>query len=206
MMKEMRILTEGDRLHIVVAGYNPEDQARLLELLAEFSRGSEAPAPEKIEDFEPVVPGDADISAAEEVKVVQKTENDDLKIAYENFTKSLQKDNEMYIYLMFKGEKGKVPALQTLSEGEKKAFGAAFKEWFAQRYKEDPFKADKNAATKHRAFFNLYDRYLKAEIKSLEQQYGLEIGSFEKAATDEQIAEAYELCRHDMLKRCNSVK
>jgi hypothetical protein len=208
-MRELRVLTENDRLHIVVDGYTKEDQARLLELLADFSRGVSDPAPERIEDFEPVATVDADISAAEEVKVIDKAPvhtQDILKMAYTNFLKALNQGNEMYVHHMFCGIKGQIPALQTLSEDEKKAFGQAFREWFSERYKEDPFATDKKAASKKRAFFGLYDRYLKAEIQSLEQQYGLEMGSFQKNASNEQIEEAYELCRRDMLKRCLETK
>ncbi len=204
-MREIKLLTEENRLHLVISGYTPEDQARLLEVLAEFSREAGNPAVEEnIEDFEDVNVQDVEINATNEAtpapETTEASEHKLYRNAYQNFWKSLCEKNELFVYHIYKDD---AAVLNSFPPIEKKAFGAAFSVWFLQRYKKNPFAGDDAKMKKQRrGFFNLYRRYLANEISSLETQYGLEKGTFSKTASDAQIDEAYELCRQELLKRC----
>ncbi len=196
----------------MISGYSEEDQVELLKLLSDFSKRKPAKvSKEVISDLAPVEIQEQELENAVEVneKAIKESSGaiqDNLKIAYNNFLERLTKQNELTVFTVYKehkeGEKMVPPEIDSFSEGEKKAFGAAFCQWFAKRYENDPFAGDKHAEVKRRQFFNLYSRYLPKEIESAERQYGLESGSFVKSASQAQIDEAYEMCRHVLYKRC----
>ena len=198
MAEEVRIITDGDRLHLIASGYTAEDQAELLKILSDFaaSRSSE-PAVSAVTDF-----NDVPVSAPEEIPMSEKKpavaprqgkiRKEEWYALCNKYYKGFVEKKESFFYSMKN---------QELDDLNRAAFNTAFKKWFGEFYKNDPHRGDLKM---RRGFFNLYDQYLVNEIKSLKEQYGLDSGCvFSKDASDEQINEAYELCLDEMLKRAS---
>ncbi len=203
-MKQFRVMMEEERLHIVVDGYSAEDLTELLKLLGDFAtkgkNGEKVAKVTKIDDFEKATPQEpAEIPEPKKpASTTEKVSDDAAKKLYEKYYGGMKEGNESFIAKAFKADGGEMNAL---NPEQKKAFAKAFKVWFKERYSDDPFKNDLKS---QKGFLKLYEKYIAEEVKSLEEQMGMESGSFLKVADPDQITIAYESCREAMLKRSES--
>ncbi len=218
-MKKFTVLQDGDRLHIVVDGYQAQDLKELVNLLSDFGMSKEgakmtecklddfepAPEPENIsvppvKDVEPqkVEPAKEEAPVAAAAPAETKENEGEAEKLYRKYLNGMKDKNENFIQQAFARDGGE---MSFLTPDHKAAFGRAFKEWFTDRYKDDPFKGNVKL---QKGFLKLYHKYIEEEIKSLEEQMGFATGTFCKSADNDQITVAYDICREAMLKRSSA--
>lgn len=215
-MKSFRVMMDGERLHIVVDGYQGKDLKELVDLLSEFAMSKDGAkmTESHLEDFEPVqepenIPApplkDVEPEKAEPAKeetpaapAETKEDEGEAEKLYRKYLNGMKDKNENFIQQAFARDGGE---MNFLTPDHKTAFGRAFKEWFTDRYKNDPFKGNIKL---QKGFLKLYHKYIEEEIKSLEEQMGFATGTFCKSADNDQITVAYDICREAMLKRSSA--